>query len=46
MRKLLTLLQCWWLHDFRWECSALVCRRCGHREENGLRWIGETLFKE
>ena len=49
---LLIRLWCWWCsHAFRWEHhlerpAALVCRRCGHREENGLRWCLETILKE
>ena len=47
MKRLLIRLRCWLLlHDFHWEHPALVCRRCGHREENGLLWICKTLFKE
>lgn len=51
MNSLLRRFCCWLRgHHFVWERNhfigkpdALECSRCGHREENGLRWCLEQL---
>jgi len=53
MRWLKRLLCRLFSHDFEWEMhglidrpDALVCRRCGHREEDGMEYCHQMINRE